>query len=156
MQLNLKYRPSLETMPLFASDIVKSAREVSGVALDYTASSLHEVDAILQSFADDGVGVEAVGATLFGFGCYVGEVFVRTTGGVWKQLAEDDRLVRVLGWQFVVALPGDSVCNPIGKVFKRLELGETENLPYFYSVFAKRPAPRPTLWSRIVRLVSRT
>jgi hypothetical protein len=151
MELNLKYRPSIDTIPLFASDIVKSARKVSHVTLDYTASSLHDVDAIVQSFVDDGLPVEAIGETLFGFGCYVGEVFVRTASGVWKHIADDDRLLELMGWAFVVALPGDSVCNPIGKVFKRLELGESENLPYFYSVFARRRPPRPTFLNRLRR-----
>ena len=138
MLLDLKYDPSPETAVLFARDIVDLARYVSDVALDYSERSLEAVDSILQSFTDGGVRVHDVKGTLFGFGCYVGEVFVQTAGGAWKALAADDKSLEFLGWPLVVQLPSGTVCNPIGKVFKRLELGESENLPYFYKVFANR------------------
>jgi len=34
----------------------------------------------------------------------------------------------------VVKIPSGTLANPIGKAFKRVDLGETENLPYFYHV----------------------
>ena len=39
----------------------------------------------------------------------------------------------------VIELPSGTFANPIGKAFKRVDLGETENLPYFYQVFTNRP-----------------
>lgn len=138
MRLKLKYKPGPATAPQFAEDIVAAAEEISGVQLDFSEESLEDVDGILQSMLDDGVGVGEIKETLFGFGCYVGEVFVRNAGGAWKELVQND-----LGWPLVIALPDGSLCNPIDKVFKRLELGEGESLPYFYRVFAKgRAEPR--------------
>jgi hypothetical protein len=137
MLLNLKYTVCPETAPRFAADIVELAQQVSGVHLDYSVASLERVEAILHSFATGGVEIEQIKATLFGFGCYVGEVFVRHAGATWKELPPDDKSLPLLGWPLVVALPDGSISNPIGKVFKRMEYGEGENLPYFYRVFAK-------------------
>jgi hypothetical protein len=137
MELNLRYRPGEDTVANFAADMVDGAREISGVELDYSEASLEAVDSIIQSFCDQGLDVDQMKETLFGFGCYVGEVFVRSAGGRWKELQPGDKSLSTLGWPLVVELPNGSLCNPIGKVFKRLEFGEGENLPYFYRVFVK-------------------
>jgi hypothetical protein len=41
----------------------------------------------------------------------------------------------------VIQTGPESCCNPIDKVFKRMENGEEDSLPYFYLGFAK---PRVT------------
>jgi hypothetical protein len=128
MNLNLKYAPEPKNMPRFAAEIIDAAKEISGVTLDYSVASLAVVDAILAEMHADGVTTEQVGETVFGFGAYVGEVFVRHAAGKW---AVDPRF----GGIPVVMLPGDSVCNPIGKSFKRVDQGEEHNLPYFFQVF---------------------
>jgi hypothetical protein len=74
---------------------------------------------------------------LFGFGCYVGEVFVRNAGGKWRNSAETP-LAELAGLPLLIELGTESFCNPIGKVFKRLENGEVDSLPYFYQVFTTR------------------
>jgi hypothetical protein len=135
MNLNLKYAPVPDNAARFAEDIVRATREISGANLDYSPASLAVVDKTVEGFARDGCKIDDVKETLFGFGCYVGEVFVRAGHGFWRA-PNTGREADVFGSPLVVELGPDKVCNPIGKVFKRLELGESESLPYFYSVFA--------------------
>ncbi|MEU2985193.1 MULTISPECIES: hypothetical protein [Micromonospora] len=134
MQLRLKYAPVPENAARFAGDIVVSAAQVSGVHLDYTPDSLAAVDAILDGFRAEGLAAGQVAETLFGFGCYVGEVLTRHAGGRWRATAADE--LAVVGWPMVVELAGQGWCNPIAKAFKRLENGPEDSLRYFYAVFA--------------------
>ena len=135
MRLRLKYEAVPANAARFAADMVVSAREVSGVELDYSASSLRTVDSIIQDFRADGVTSDMVGETLFGFGCYVGEVFVRNRGGRWRLTAETP-MRDFAGMPFVIELPDGEWCNPMDKVVKRLDNGPEDDLPYFYRLFA--------------------
>lgn len=136
MNLKLMYPPTPEYASAFADDIVQAARNVSHVELDYSPESLGLVDRIIEGFRDDNLGTEQIGETLFGFGCYVGEVFVRNTGGVWRNASETP-MDAFAGVPLVIEMLDKSIVNPIGKVFKRLENGDVDNLAYFYQVFAK-------------------
>ena len=135
MQLQLRYEPTPENAPKFAENIVAAAENISEVALDYSVESLQAVDDIIESFRQDGCTAEQVAATLFGFGCYIGEVFVRHAGGAWKETAQTE-MATIARFPMVVALENGKLCNPIGKAFKRLQNGEEDNIPYFYQVFA--------------------
>ncbi|TDC32979.1 hypothetical protein E1211_19895 [Micromonospora sp. 15K316] len=134
MQLRLKYAPVPENASRFAADIAASAAKVSGVQLDYTPDSLALVDSILDDFRADGLTGEQLAETLFGFGCYVGEVLTRHAGGRWRATAEDEQAV--VGWPMLIELGERRWCNPIGKAFKRLENGPEDSLRYFYTVFS--------------------
>ncbi len=136
MKLNLKYPPTPECAPQFARDIVRAAHAVSKVELDYSRASLELVDKIIEGFRQDNLKLEAIGETLFSFGCYVGEVFVKNAGAVWKKTSETP-MKPVADMPIVVQLPNGTIANPLGKVFKRFENGEPDSLPYFYYVFAK-------------------
>ena len=85
MRLRLKYEPAPVNAPRFAADIATAAQQVSGVVVDYTPTSLALVDDILDDIRRDGPPVEAIAETLFGFGCYVGEVMARHGGGAWVE-----------------------------------------------------------------------
>lgn len=135
MHLRLKYPPTPENATKHAILAVECIRDIEGIGLDYSPASLATIDRIVESMRQDGVTVDQVAETLFTFGCYVGEVFVRHADGVWRR--EEDTAMRGLAGFMVVQLAGDKICNPIGKVFKRLRDGETENLPYFYDVFTQ-------------------
>ena len=138
MQLRLKYEPTPENASRFAADVVASASSVSGVKLDYTPDSLVLVDGIFDDFRSDGVSGRQIAETLFGFGCYVGEVLTRHAGGQWR--AVGDAELAVGGWPLVVELAAGRLCNPIGKAFKRLENdGPEDSLRHFYTVFAATP-----------------
>ena len=123
MDLRLKYAPIPENAPLFAADIAQSAFEVHRIDLDYRPGSLTDVDGIIEGFRIEGLTPNQIGETLFGFGCYVGEVFVRHAGGAWRA-TEETSMRDVAGGPFVIELPhGGPIrfANPLDKVFKRLE-----------------------------------
>lgn len=135
MNLRLKYPPTPENASKHALLAIASVRDIEGVELDYSPESIEMIDRIVEAMRQDGVTIERVADTLFSFGCYIGEVFVRHASGVWRR--EEDTPMRGLAGFMVIQLAGDRLCNPIGKVFKRLRDGETENLSYFYAVFTQ-------------------
>ncbi|MDH6129786.1 hypothetical protein [Kitasatospora sp. GP82] len=102
--------------------------------LDYTAPSVQVVDEILDELRRDEVPLEDIAETLFGFGCYVGEVMVRNSQGSWRS-----RLGRIeheiYEFPFVIQLSGSRSCDPIGKAFKRFKNGSEDSLMYFYTIF---------------------
>jgi hypothetical protein len=136
MRLQLKYKPIPENAAKFAADIVGAAAEVSGATLDYSIESLQKVDEIIEGLRRDGCKPDQIAATLFAFGCYVGEVFVRQVGGRWRNASETS-MADIAGFLLVVELSEEKLVNPIGKVFKRLENGPEDSLPYFYHVFTR-------------------
>ncbi len=138
--LKLKYEPTAENAPLFARDIVASTARITGDLLDYSVESLAIVDRILGDMRGQGVTVDQFAETLFGFGCYVGEVFVRHAGGRW--IATPARWLSAIGMRICVELPAQKrLCSPIAKAFRRLENGEEDSLAYFYAVFSRPPDP---------------
>lgn len=158
IRFDLRYEPTPPNAPRFAQDMVDAAREISGIDLDWTPASLHRVDRIVGSFVERGDPVEAMGATLFGFGCYVGEVFVRSDAWRWAVAAETE-MAGFTGTPLVVVRGSGRVANPIDKVFKRAEHGLEHDLAYFFHVMTGREVPRPpgarTLRSWLGRLVGR-
>jgi len=136
MELNLQFPPTPEFAAQHAQVMVQAAKDISGADLDFSPGSLNAVDQIVEQMRQGGVTAEQVGETLFGFGCYVGEVFVRHNGAKWC-LADETPMKDFAGVPMVVELESDNLCNPIGKVFKRLENGDEDSLPYFYHVFTK-------------------
>jgi hypothetical protein len=138
--LKLKYEPTPDNAPLFARDVVASTARITGDVLDYSVDSLVVVDRILQSMRAKGVSAEQFAETLFSFGCYVGEVFVRHAGGRWIQTPE--QWLAATGMRVCIELPGQKrLCNPIAKTFKRLENGEADSLAFFYAAFSRPTAP---------------
>jgi hypothetical protein len=145
LDLRLKYAPIPANAPLFAADIAQSAFEVHRIDLDYRPGSLTDVDRIIEGFRSEGLTPDQIGETLFGFGCYVGEVFVRHAGGAWRA-TEETSMRDVAGGPFVIELPdGGHVrfVNPLDKVFKRLENGPEDDLPSFFRL-SRCPRVRPT------------
>lgn len=132
----LKYDITPENAPLFAADIVASTKRVDGVTLDYSVKSLQNVDQIIGGFHEDGVALDDIAATVFGFGCYVGEVFVRNARATWRAATQEE-INNFYGVPLILELGNNTTANPIGKVIKRLEEGDEHNLPYFYRVFTK-------------------
>jgi hypothetical protein len=135
MNLNLRYAPTPENAAKFADDMVCAAADISGVELDYSVAGLKDVDEIIEGFRQDGCTPDQIAETLFGFGCYVGEVLVQHAGGRWRSVVGTPDF-HFAGCPLVIDLGDKRWCNPIGKVFKRLENGEEDGLPYFYQVFA--------------------
>jgi len=121
----------------YAEIIVESAKKISKIDLDYSPASLIDVDEIIEGFRKEGQSIEQVYQTLFHFGCYVGEVFIKNVGGYWKE-SDKTKMKGVAGSPIVVELESKSIVNPVGKVMKRMEHGEEDSICYFYEVFASR------------------
>jgi hypothetical protein len=136
MELQLEHPPTPEGAPLHAQMAVDAARNISQLDLDYTPQSLAKVDQIIDGLRHDGASPQQVGESLFAFGCYVGEVFVRHANGQWR-LAAETAMKDISGFPLVVELAPAKFCNPIGKVFKRLMDGNVDNLEYFYVAFTR-------------------
>lgn len=132
----LRYDITPENAPRFAADVVETVEDLDGIKLDYSVASLRELDGIIEGFRSDGCQFEDVAATLFSFGCYVGEVCVRHAQGKWRAATQDE-IDEVFGVPLVVELPKDMTLNPIGKVIKRLEEGEEHDLQYFYRAWTQ-------------------
>ncbi|MGL4421270.1 MAG: hypothetical protein ACRCZF_11435 [Gemmataceae bacterium] len=130
--------PTPENASLSAERIVGSTVRILGKQLDYSIESLKTVDEILEGFRNDGTTVDECELTLFDFGCYVGEVFVRHAAGRWRHTAETS-MADSAGFPLVIQLGKNTFCNPIGKVYKRMAYGDEHYLPYFYEVFTKDP-----------------
>ncbi len=138
MRLRLPYPP----VPAHAADLAavaaQAAKEVDGIDLDYSPKSLALVDGILMKFHEEGLKPGQVGETVFLFGCYAGEVFVRHAKGAWVE-GKQTTLGRIAGrdsWM-IVRLPGGGEVNPIGKAFKLVENGETDSIAYVWTVMSK-------------------
>lgn len=137
--LRLKYPPTTAHAMDFARDIVASAQELSEVELDFSPASLGDVDEIIENFRDDDVTEDDIAETLWGFGCYVGEVLRLALGGRWVTPAETPQPA-AFGFPLVLAIPG-GWWNPIGKVFKRLNNGAEDSLTHFFNVVRERSRP---------------
>lgn len=136
VRLNLQFAPRPEYAVQHAESIVKAANKIDGVDLDFSPGSLEAVDRIVLEMRTEGVAMEQFGETLFSFGCYVGEVFVRNNDAKWF-LTEETPMKGFAAAPMVVKLGPDRHCNPIDKVFKLLENGTEDSVVYFYQVFRK-------------------
>ena len=67
----------------------------------------------------------------------LGEVMVRHLQGAWVPTARSP-LRDLSPWPMVVKLGDGSAWDTIGKVYKRLELGDAEFLPAFFEWAARR------------------
>lgn len=139
MKLRLRYPASAENALDHAQLAVEAAWEEGEIDLDYSPGSLESVDAQIEGMRDDGLTGEDVAEALFVLGCYVGEVMARALGGRWIPTPRSP-LADVSPWPMVVVLPGGSAWDPIGKAYKRLELGDSEYLPAFFAMAARSAA----------------
>jgi hypothetical protein len=132
MKLELRYPASPENALDHAQLAVEAAWETAEVNLDYSPGSLEDVDAQIEALREEGQTSEDAAEALFVMGCYLGEVIRRACAGRWVATSRS-RLADVSPWPMVVVVPGGSAWDPIGKAYKRLELGDSEYLPAFYA-----------------------
>jgi len=135
MKLELRYPATAENALDHAQLAVEAAWEEFEMELDYSPDSLESVDAQIESFREEGMTGEDAAEALFVLGCYMGEVMARSLGGRWVATAQSP-LASISPWPMVVALPNGSTWDPIGKAYKRLELGDSEYLPAFLAAAA--------------------
>lgn len=132
MKLKLRFPASPENAADHARLAVQVAREEYEEVLDFSPGSLEEVDQQIEGLREDGLDGEDVAELLFVLGCYVGEVMVRQLAGKWAATPLSS-LRSISPWPMVVVLPDGSTWDPIGKAYKRLELGDSEYLPAYYA-----------------------
>jgi hypothetical protein len=142
MQIKLQYPASPENARDHAAIAVGLAQRQWDTELDYSAHSLEELDAAIDTMREDGQDGEEAAEALFVFGCYLGEVLVRALGGAWAATSRS-ALRGVSPWPMVVILPDGSSWDAIGKAYKRLELGDSEYLPAFFEAAAARGRQSP-------------
>jgi hypothetical protein len=135
MKLELRYPATPENARDHARLAVTLAEQEFGDSLDFSPGSLEAVDAQIESVREEGSTGEDAAEALFVLGCYLGEVMVRHLGGRWVATGQS-ALADLSPWPMVVVLPGGSTWDPIGKAYKRLELGDSEYLPGFYAAAA--------------------
>lgn len=135
MKLELRYPASPENARDHARLAVQLAAQEFGDELDFSPGSLEAVDAQIESVREEGSTGEDAAEALFVLGCYVGEVLAGNLGGRWVATGRS-ALAAVCPWPMVVELPGGTVWDPIGKAYKRLELGDSEYLPAYYAAAA--------------------
>jgi hypothetical protein len=135
MDLRLKYPPEPEYAKRLAATCVDAAERISGLTLNYSVESLLLVEKQLDAFANQGMRAEQIASTLFCFGCYVGELMLQRLGGRWVR-ADKSKLADLTQWPMVIEMRNGDCWNPIGKVFKRFDEGQGEDLTYFFSMAA--------------------
>lgn len=135
MKLRLRFPASPDNAADHARLAVEVAREQHDDALDYSPGSLEDLDQEIESLREEGLGGEDVAEVLFVFGCYLGEVMVRELGGRWAATPLSS-LRSISPWPMVVVLEDGSAWDPIGKAYKRLELGDSEYLPAYFAAAA--------------------
>lgn len=143
MKLRLRYPATPKNAQDHAELAVRVAADEFDTSLDYTPESLENLDIEIESLRDAGLDGEAAAEVLFVFGCYLGEVMVRSLRGSWASTPRSP-LKDVSPWPMVVTLPDGSAWDVIGKVYRRLELGDSEFLPAFFGWAARgRPGAEP-------------
>jgi hypothetical protein len=125
-----------------AEACVKSAREVGGVTLDYSSSSVSMLDVFVGQFwpqGKKGADTEIPGAILAA-GAYLGEVIIRN--------APSTRWTRPTGWHgnvgqpsAVIEFPRGEQADPATWVYKRIMEGQAKrDLRRYYDVALKLAA----------------
>ena len=132
----MKVSPS--TASRCAEESVVFVQKKFGFALPYSPESLLVVDAIVDKIKATGASEQQASGLLAGLGCYVGEVLVRHARGSWRSTAEMG-MRRSCRFPVVVALPGVTGCDAIGKVFERFSGESKESLAALYE---RAVAPR--------------
>ena len=149
----LKYPPAPEYAAQLAELMVEPARRSSEIDLDFSVNSLKQVDRAIRRMRREGADAGQIATTLFGFGCYVGEVFVRNSGGQWR-LTQETHLRGLTKSPMVVEVEEQQFCDPIFKVFNRFAHAREDGLPYFYQVHTgtlpEEPEEAEGFWRRIM------
>ncbi len=113
---------------------------VTRAEITYAPSSLEGVELLVSRLSRE--RLEDIAETIFCIGCFVGEVMVRNLGGRWVQ-PEDVGMEPYARFPIVLEMPNGYIWNPIGKTFKRLEMGSAESIPHFYESALSSSGARP-------------
>ncbi len=119
------------TAAQLAESSVSFVEQKFGFRLPYTPESLLLVDAIIDKIKETGATEQQAVGLLSELGCYVGEVLVRHAKASWRSAAEMG-LKGCCRFPVVLAWPGSTTCDPIGRVFERFNRGPAESVAALY------------------------
>jgi hypothetical protein len=127
-----------------AAEWIATALSGSGYLMDFSITSLKEIDRFFEEHAPNGTpkpgGLlsEGFGNRMFSIGCYVGEVICRRTGARWQGDDSDpDAEINI-----TVRLNRGQIIWPVQKVLKRFQNGSQDSI-YGYGValvYFQRPS----------------
>jgi hypothetical protein len=115
-------------MAAYAEEAISAARMDHRKTLDLSESSIERLEAILASQAPTDLDFQTRV-----WGSYLGEVIRRRFGGEWELTQYPGGVAAV-----PTLLIGSSRLYPLMKVYRRLTMGEQENLPAFYKMISSR------------------
>ena len=134
-RLNLQLEPKPENGKGLGDFFKGAVKENEGIELDYSTDTLNFVDQFLENYSKE-LKVDDFAETIFVAGCYCGQVMVENASGQWIKQEDANLPNGVNMMPIVLKLPNGTVCDPIAKAFKRFANGESDNLSFFYQVFA--------------------
>ncbi len=121
-----------------AAQAVHIGGEQFGFTLDYSDQSVQSLETILANIAStlDNSNKEVVEQSVKTWGSYLGEVVRRSFGGDWELVQPPGRVAAVP--TLVIA---GSQLYPMMKIYRRLTMGESENVWKFYERIRGRLSP---------------
>ncbi len=121
-----------------AAEAVRAAQEQFGFALDYSDGSVESLETILANISAslNPADKDAVEQAVKLWGSYLGEVARRSFGGTWELIQYPGRAAAVP--TLVIA---GSQLYPLMKVYRRLTMGEPENVWKFYEQIRAKLSP---------------
>ena len=130
--LRLQAPPTIENMPLFASQAARALSDIDNYEVTYSPADLAVVDKVIDDMRAEGMGSDDLAETLWTMGALVGEVIVHTDGGRWIDVPAEQS--RMFSYPYLIELQNGNTINPLGKVFKRMDNGPEDALVNFYEV----------------------
>lgn len=118
-----------------AEEAVQSARKEYGFDLDYSSASIESLETILSSVSRElnSSDNETIDSAVKRWGGYLGETMRRNIGGSWATIQYPGRPVAVPG----IEIEGSQL-YPLMKVYRRLTMGEPENVWKFYTMIDQK------------------
>lgn len=143
--LKLNYPLAAEFAGEHAEVLVAQIRENQGVSLDYSVPSLTGIDELLDSWRDQGAGVEDIPSTLFRAGCYLGEVVRRARSATWVNAEDHPAMDQGEDFRALLLLkfPDGHLWSPIRTAFRKGQLGKEVSLRRAGLDQLSRPAAAP-------------
>lgn len=124
-------RESRQDMVACANLAVELALYADRVRLDFSVKSLEYVDRTFLYFRTLPIEEDQRDTVVGVFGCYVGEVLIRSLGGAWYFPSVEEQAP--IGERAILKFPGGLVSNPIGKVRKLMHNGIEDSVVNFHA-----------------------
>lgn len=134
----VEFQSIADMMESCAADAVAVAQEQFGFALDYSHGSVESLETVVANVAVglDGGDKEATEQAVKRWGGYLGEVVRKNLGGQWEMVQYPGGTAAVPA--LVIA---GSQLYPLVKVYRRLTMGDAENICEFYAKIRDRLSP---------------